>query len=77
MIKMEWSDELQVYIFPCQVLNCLQEADAFEVCVVFTVHVIEVISIEDYLFTQYSQLEHWGPGSLGAFPTVTQGQEQS
>lgn len=57
MIKMERSDELQVYIFLCQVLNCLQEDGAFEVYFVFTVRMIEVISTGDYLFAGYYQLE--------------------
>lgn len=69
---MEWSDELQVYIYLCQVRNCLQEDRAFEVNFVLTVHIIEVISAEDYLFTQIYQLENWGLGSLGDLPKVTQ-----
>lgn len=39
---------------------------------VLTVHIIEVISAEDYLFTQIYLLENRGPGSLGDLPEVTQ-----
>lgn len=63
VIKTEWCDEPQVYTFLCRVLNGLQDDGAFEVNFLFTVHMIEVISTDDYLFTQYYQLESQGPGS--------------